>query len=63
MPTVITHAVSAAALTTAFPNRSVPRRLIILGGICAMAPDLDVFGFGSASVTKTYGATAVSRIL
>jgi len=45
MPTVITHAVSAAALTTAFPNRSVPRRLIILGGICAMAPDLDVFGF------------------
>jgi inner membrane protein len=45
MPAVITHAVSAAALTTAFPNRSVPRRLIILGGICAMAPDVDVFGF------------------
>ena len=46
MPTVLTHAVSAAALTSAFPVvRSVPRRLIILGVICAMTPDLDVFGF------------------
>jgi inner membrane protein len=45
MPTVMTHAVSAAALTTAFPVRSVPRRLIILGAICAMTPDVDVFGF------------------
>src|SRR5256885_7894950 len=45
MPTVVTHAVSAAALTSAFPSRCVPRRLIILGAICAMAPDADVFGF------------------
>jgi inner membrane protein len=45
MPTILTHAVSATALTSAFPIRSVPRRLIILGAICAMAPDLDVFGF------------------
>src|SRR6266536_3044500 len=45
MPTVVTHAVSAAALTSAFPARCVPRRLIILGAICAMAPDVDVFGF------------------
>ena len=41
----MTHAVSAAALTGVFPARCVPRRLIILGAICAMAPDVDVFGF------------------
>ena len=41
----MTHAVSAIALTSAFPNRFVPRRLVILGVICAMAPDVDVFGF------------------
>ena len=45
MPTVVTHAMSAAALTSAFPASSVPRRLIILGAICAMTPDVDVFGF------------------
>src|SRR5437773_1264443 len=45
MPTVVTHAISAAALTSAFPASSVPRRLIILGAICAMTPDVDVFGF------------------
>jgi inner membrane protein len=45
MPTVITHAISAAALTTAFPVRAVPRRLILLGAACSMAPDIDVFGF------------------
>jgi len=45
MPTVVTHAISAAALSSAFPVRSVPRRLIILGAICAMAPDVDVLGF------------------
>ena len=45
MPTIMTHAVSAAALTSAFPARCVPRRLIVLGAICAMVPDVDVFGF------------------
>ena len=45
MPTVVTHAISAAALTSAFPASSVPRRLMILGAICAMTPDVDVFGF------------------
>src|ERR1044071_4209848 len=45
MPTIMTHAVSAAALTSAFPVRCVPRRLIILGAICAMTPDVDVYGF------------------
>lgn len=45
MPTVLTHAISAGALTSAFPTHCVPRRLIVLGAICAMAPDVDVFGF------------------
>jgi len=45
MPTVISHAVAAVALIAAFPEPAVPRRLMILGAICAMAPDLDVIGF------------------
>jgi len=44
MPTIITHAVVAAGLTEAFPSRIVPRRLITLGAICSMAPDVDVLG-------------------
>jgi inner membrane protein len=45
MPTVVSHAVVGAALITAFPTRWVPRRLAILGAVCAMAPDIDVVGF------------------
>ncbi len=45
MPTVISHAVAAAALIAAFPVRCVPRRLIVLGMVCSMAPDIDVIGF------------------
>jgi membrane-bound metal-dependent hydrolase YbcI (DUF457 family) len=44
MPTIFTHAVTAAALKTAFPTLAVPRRLIALGAVCAMAPDADVIG-------------------
>lgn len=45
MPTVISHAVVGAALITAFPKRSVPRSLAVLGAVIAMAPDIDVIGF------------------
>jgi inner membrane protein len=45
MPTILTHAVAAAALTPAFPALAVPRRLILLASACAMAPDVDVVGF------------------
>ena len=45
MPTVISHAVAAAALITAFPSPAVPRRLMALGAVCSMAPDCDVVGF------------------
>jgi inner membrane protein len=46
MPSIISHAVVAVALKAAFPAPSVPRRLMILGAACAVAPDIDVIGFG-----------------
>src|SRR4051812_6334120 len=45
MPTIFTHAVSAVALASAFPDRVVPHRLVVLGAICAIAPDVDVISF------------------
>src|SRR5258708_7825416 len=44
MPTVITHGVAAAAVCTAFPNQAVPPRVMLLGVVCSMAPDIDVVG-------------------
>ena len=45
MPSVISHAVVAIALKAAFPEPGVPRRLVVLGAACSMAPDVDVIGF------------------
>jgi inner membrane protein len=45
MPTIVSHAVAAAALTPAFAASAVPRRLVLLASACAMAPDVDVIGF------------------
>jgi inner membrane protein len=44
MPTVMSHALAAAALATAFPESSVPRRVVIAGVICSMLPDVDALG-------------------
>ena len=44
MPTIISHAVAAIALITAFPERAVPRRFMWVGAACAMLPDIDVVG-------------------
>lgn len=51
MPTIFSHGVAAAALLTAFPHRAVPRRLLTLGIVCAIAPDIDVIAvpFGARS--------------
>jgi inner membrane protein len=51
MPTIFSHGVAAAALLTAFPQRAVPRRLLTLGIVCAIAPDIDVIAvpFGARS--------------
>jgi inner membrane protein len=45
MPSIISHAVVAVALKAAFPEPGVPRRLLLLGVACSMAPDIDVVGF------------------
>ncbi|MHA3770409.1 metal-dependent hydrolase [Verrucomicrobiota bacterium sgz303538] len=45
MATVLSHAIAAIALKTAFPTDKVPPRLWLLGAVCAMAPDIDVLGF------------------
>jgi len=44
MPTIISHAAIAVALSTAFPERTVPRRLVDIGVAVSIAPDLDVIG-------------------
>jgi inner membrane protein len=45
MPTVLGHLAPALALAPAFAERATPRRLWVLGALCAMAPDLDVLAF------------------
>lgn len=45
MPTIISHAVAGAALAAAFPRGIVAPRLIVLGAICSMVPDVDTVGF------------------
>lgn len=44
MPTVMSHALAAAALATAFPQSSVPRHVVIAGVVCSMLPDVDAVG-------------------
>src|SRR5690348_17071574 len=45
MATVLSHAIAAISLKNAFPRTKVPRHLWLIGGIFAMAPDLDVLSF------------------
>ena len=45
MPSAIGHAAPALALIPLFHRRDTPRRLWVLGVLCAMAPDLDVLAF------------------
>lgn len=45
MPSFLAHAAVPLALIPAFAAPGVPRRLWVLGVLCAMAPDLDVIGF------------------
>ena len=45
MPSFLAHAVTPLALIPAFATPATPRRLWVLGVLCAMAPDLDVIGF------------------
>ena len=45
MPTVISHAVVAVALAAPFPEKVVTKRVLWLGAIGSMLPDLDVVAF------------------
>ena len=45
MATVLTHFVAAGALTCLAPEDLSRRRLILVLGVMAMMPDLDVVGF------------------
>jgi inner membrane protein len=45
MPSVLGHLAAPLALAPAFATRATPRRLWVLGAVCAAAPDLDVLAF------------------
>lgn len=45
MASVFSHAVAGIALAAPFYTRSTPRRLLALGALGAILPDLDVIGF------------------
>ena len=45
MPSAFGHLAPALALIPAFDRAGTPRRLWVLGALCAMAPDLDVVTF------------------
>lgn len=45
MPSSPTHAVAALALAPALLPAGASRRILVLGALCAAAPDLDVAGF------------------
>jgi len=44
VPSLFAHVAPALALAPAFARPATPRRLYVLGALCAAAPDLDVVG-------------------
>lgn len=50
MPSPLAHTVVAVAIGAVFPRHAVPRRLWLVGAVCAMAPDVDAVSslFGMA---------------
>ena len=45
MPTIATHAVTAAAILTGVNRGAISRHAWLVGAACAMLPDADVIGF------------------
>ena len=45
MPTIISHAIAAAAVGHAYPERRLPARFWVWTAVCSMLPDADVIGF------------------
>ena len=63
MPTLITHAIAASALSTIAPD-AVPRvRLGVVLAVLAMLPDLDVIGLRQVALARTclHGTVARTR--
>jgi inner membrane protein len=46
VPTIFSHAIAAAAIGQAYPDRPLPARFWTWTALCAMLPDADVIGFG-----------------
>jgi inner membrane protein len=47
VPTIMTHAIAAAAIGALFARPRLGRRVWAAGAFCAMAPDLDVVGLAA----------------
>ncbi|HEY6126823.1 MAG TPA: metal-dependent hydrolase [Candidatus Acidoferrum sp.] len=45
MASLISHAVAALGIGTAFARPGLAKRVWVLGAICSMVPDIDVLGF------------------
>jgi inner membrane protein len=45
MPTILSHAIAAAAVGHAYPGRHLPTRFWVWTAVCSMLPDADVIGF------------------
>ena len=45
MPTIFSHAIAAAAVAHAYPERRLPPRFWVWTAACSMLPDADVIGF------------------
>lgn len=46
MATIFSHAVAALGIGACFYRPEVPKRVWVVGAVCAAVPDLDVIGFG-----------------
>ncbi|HEU5155007.1 MAG TPA: metal-dependent hydrolase [Gemmatimonadales bacterium] len=46
MASAFSHAIAALSIAACFSRPGVPKRCWIAGALCAVAPDLDVIGFG-----------------
>lgn len=46
MASVFSHAVAALGIGACFYRREIPKRVWVVGAVCAVIPDADVIGFG-----------------
>ena len=46
MASVFSHAVAALGIGACFYRPPTPKRVWVIGALCAVIPDLDVIGFG-----------------